>query len=89
MKTSSPVCAFWSRSPPWKTARSTRAQHSLDLSNQRYKGGATSYLEVLMAESTLLTNQRTQADLETRQFTASVGLIRALGGGWDATQLPK
>ena len=65
------------------------AQHSLDLSNQRYKGGATSYLEVLIAESTLLTNQRTFTDLKTRQFAASVGLIRALGGGWDVTQLPK
>jgi len=65
------------------------AQHSLDLSNQRYKGGVTSYLEVLTAESTLLTNQRTATDLQTRQFAASVQLIRALGGGWDATQLPK
>jgi NodT family efflux transporter outer membrane factor (OMF) lipoprotein len=64
------------------------AQHSLDLSNQRYKGGATSYLEVLVAESTLLTNQRTLTDLKTREFAASVGLIRALGGGWDTTQLP-
>ncbi len=65
------------------------AQHSFDLSNQRYQGGATSYLEVLVAESTLLTNQRTQADLVTRRFVASVGLIRALGGGWDTTQLPQ
>jgi NodT family efflux transporter outer membrane factor (OMF) lipoprotein len=65
------------------------AQHSLDLSNQRFKGGATSYLEVLTAETTLLTNQRTATDLETRQFAASVQLILALGGGWDVTQLPK
>jgi len=65
------------------------AQHSLDISNQRYKGGAASYLEVLVAESTLLTNQRTQADLESRQFAASVQLVRALGGGWNASQLPK
>jgi NodT family efflux transporter outer membrane factor (OMF) lipoprotein len=65
------------------------AQRSLDLSNQRYKGGATSYLEVLVAETALLTNQRAQADLTTRRFVASVGLIRALGGGWDTTQLPK
>lgn len=64
------------------------AQHSLDLSNQRYKGGATSYLEVLIADSTLLTNQRTSTDLVTRQFVASVGLVRALGGGWDTTQMP-
>ncbi|HVZ82467.1 MAG TPA: efflux transporter outer membrane subunit, partial [Terracidiphilus sp.] len=53
------------------------AQRSLDLSNDRYKGGATSYLEVLVAETTLLQNQRTQADLQTRQFAASVLLIRA------------
>jgi NodT family efflux transporter outer membrane factor (OMF) lipoprotein len=65
------------------------AQHSLDLSNQRYKGGATSYLEVLIAESTLLTNQRTYTDLKTRQFAASISLVRALGGGWDVNQLPK
>ncbi|MFZ1083825.1 MAG: efflux transporter outer membrane subunit, partial [Terracidiphilus sp.] len=40
------------------------AQHSLDLSNQRYQGGVTSYLEVLTAEAALLQNQRAQADLE-------------------------
>jgi NodT family efflux transporter outer membrane factor (OMF) lipoprotein len=65
------------------------AQHSLDLSNRRYKGGATSYLEVLTAEQTLLNNQSTLTGLNTRQFAASVQLIRALGGGWDVTQLPK
>jgi NodT family efflux transporter outer membrane factor (OMF) lipoprotein len=65
------------------------AQHSLDLANQRYKGGAASYLEVLTAESALLQNQRTANDIETRRFLASVGLVRALGGGWDASQLPK
>jgi NodT family efflux transporter outer membrane factor (OMF) lipoprotein len=65
------------------------AQHSFDLSNQRYKGGVTSYLEVLTAETTLLQNQRTAIDLETRQFVASVSLVRALGGGWDTSQLPK
>ena len=65
------------------------AQHSFDISNERYKGGVTSYLEVLTAEATLLQNQRTAIDLQTRQFAASVGLVRALGGGWDASQLPK
>ncbi|HEY1577896.1 MAG TPA: efflux transporter outer membrane subunit [Terracidiphilus sp.] len=65
------------------------AQRSLDLSTQRYKGGATSYLEVLIADSTLLSNQRILTDLKTRQFAASVELIRALGGGWDVSQLPK
>lgn len=65
------------------------AQHSFDLSNQRYKGGVTTYLEVLTAEATLLSNERTLTDLETRQFSASVQLTRALGGGWDVSQLPK
>ena len=65
------------------------AQNSFNLSNQRYKGGVTSYLEVLTAEATLLDNQRTAIDLQTRQFVASVGLVRSLGGGWDVTQLPK
>jgi NodT family efflux transporter outer membrane factor (OMF) lipoprotein len=65
------------------------AQHSFDVSNQRYKGGVTSYLEVLTAETTLLQNQQTDVGLQTRQFVASVALIRSLGGGWDVTQLPK
>lgn len=64
------------------------AQRSYDMSNQRYKGGVTSYLEVLTAEATLLQNQRTAIDLTTRQFVSSVGLVRSLGGGWDVTQLP-
>jgi NodT family efflux transporter outer membrane factor (OMF) lipoprotein len=64
------------------------AQRSFDLSNQRYKGGVTSYLEVLTAETTLIQNQRTAIDLQTRRFLSSVSLIRALGGGWDATKLP-
>jgi NodT family efflux transporter outer membrane factor (OMF) lipoprotein len=65
------------------------AQHSFEISNRRYKGGVTSYLEVLTAEQALLQNQRTAIDLQTRQFAASVALVRSLGGGWDATQLPK
>ncbi len=65
------------------------AQRSYELSNQRYTGGVTSYLEVLTAEDTLIQNQRTAIDLTTRQFVASVGLVRSLGGGWDSTQLPK
>jgi NodT family efflux transporter outer membrane factor (OMF) lipoprotein len=65
------------------------AQHSLDISNQRYKGGVTTYLEVLTAETALISNERTLTDLQSRQFAASVQLIRALGGGWDTTQLPQ
>lgn len=64
------------------------AQHSFDLSNTRYKGGVTSYLEVLTAEQTLLQDEVTSINIESRQFAASVSLVRALGGGWDVTQLP-
>jgi NodT family efflux transporter outer membrane factor (OMF) lipoprotein len=64
------------------------ARHSFDLSNTRYKGGVTGYLEVLTAEQTLLQDQVTAINIESRQFAASVSLVRALGGGWDVTQLP-
>jgi NodT family efflux transporter outer membrane factor (OMF) lipoprotein len=64
------------------------ARHSFDLSNTRYKGGVTSYLEVLTAEQTLLQDQVTAINIVSRQFAASVSLVRALGGGWDVTQLP-
>ena len=64
------------------------AQRSLRISTDRYKGGVTTYLEVLTAQTVQLTNERTQQDIATRQFVASVQLIRALGGGWDTSQLP-
>jgi NodT family efflux transporter outer membrane factor (OMF) lipoprotein len=65
------------------------AQHSFEVSNRRYKGGVTNYLEVLTAEATLIQNQRTEATLRSRRFASSVELIRSLGGGWDASQIPK
>jgi NodT family efflux transporter outer membrane factor (OMF) lipoprotein len=65
------------------------AERSLNISTNRYKGGVTTYLEVLTAQTAQLSDQRTQADIATRQFVASVQLIRALGGGWDTSQIPK
>jgi NodT family efflux transporter outer membrane factor (OMF) lipoprotein len=65
------------------------AQRSFDISNKRYKGGVTSYLEVLTAETALIQNQRTEAQLKSRKFATSVELIRSLGGGWDVSQIPK
>jgi NodT family efflux transporter outer membrane factor (OMF) lipoprotein len=64
------------------------ARRSLRISTDRYKGGVTTYLEVLTAQTTQLSDERTQDDINTRQFAASVQLIMALGGGWDRTQLP-
>ena len=65
------------------------ARRSVDLSTVRYKRGITTYLEVLTAQSIALSDERTAADLMTRRMTASVQLVKALGGGWDRTQLPK
>jgi outer membrane protein TolC len=64
------------------------AQRTLSLSTERYKSGIDSYLNVITAQTTLLNNQRTAVNLQMEQMTASVELIKALGGGWDASQLP-
>jgi NodT family efflux transporter outer membrane factor (OMF) lipoprotein len=64
------------------------ARRSLQLSTIRYKGGVTTYLEVITAQTAQLTDERTQSDITTGQFTSSVQLIKALGGGWNRTQLP-
>ncbi len=64
------------------------ARRSLSISTNRYKGGVTTYLEVITAQTTQLANERTAADITTRQFAASVQLVKALGGGWDTTKLP-
>src|ERR1700761_253097 len=64
------------------------ARRSLNISTTRYKGGVTTYLEVITAQATQLSNERTAADITTREFAASVELIKALGGGWDTTKLP-
>ena len=65
------------------------ATHSLQLSTNRYKGGVTTYLEVLTAQQSQIANQRTDDDILTRRFVASVQLISGLGGGWSTAKLPK
>ena len=64
------------------------SQRALSLSSERYKSGIDSYLNVITAQTTLLNNQRTAVNLQAQQLTASVELIKALGGGWNASQLP-
>jgi NodT family efflux transporter outer membrane factor (OMF) lipoprotein len=64
------------------------AQRFLDIATDRYKLGLDPYLDVITAQTTLLSNQQTAVQLRLQQVMASVQLIEALGGGWDAAQLP-
>jgi len=64
------------------------AERSLELSTNRYKGGLVTYLEVVTAQSIALTDERVAANVLTRRMVATVQLMKALGGGWNASSLP-
>jgi len=64
------------------------AERFLELAQARYETGVDQYLNVLVAQTTLLNDQQQLANLRTQAMTASVQLIEALGGGWDRSQLP-
>jgi NodT family efflux transporter outer membrane factor (OMF) lipoprotein len=64
------------------------AQKLLNIATDRYKLGLDPYLDVITAQTTLLANQQTAVQLRLQQVTASVQLIEAVGGGWDASQIP-
>jgi NodT family efflux transporter outer membrane factor (OMF) lipoprotein len=64
------------------------AERSLAIAKDRYRLGIDPYLNVLTAQTALLSNQETEVSLQIQQMTASGGLIEALGGGWNASQLP-
>ena len=64
------------------------AEESLSISTDQYKAGIATYLQVITAQTFALQNERSAVDILTRRMTASVLLIEALGGGWDASQLP-
>ena len=63
------------------------ARRALEIANNRYVGGVTSYLDVITAQSTLLSNQRLATQLMGQQMVTEVYLVKALGGGWDASQI--
>jgi NodT family efflux transporter outer membrane factor (OMF) lipoprotein len=58
------------------------AQKQLQYANDRYTGGINTYLEVVVAQTTLLTAQQSLADVLGQRMVARVQLIQALGGGW-------
>ena len=64
------------------------SQYYLDLAVTRFRAGIDSYLNVITAQATLLSSRVTEAQIELRQMNGSVALIMALGGGWDAGELP-
>jgi len=70
-------------------AATASAQQSLDLFNIRYEGGVDTYLQVITWQTALLQNERNDIDLTRRRLESSVLLIKALGGGWNTSQLPQ
>jgi len=63
--------------------------HSLSMAMDLYQEGVIDFLDVQTAQSSALLAQRRAVDLRTRRMAASVSLIKALGGGWQASDLPK
>ncbi len=64
------------------------SQEYLDLEMNRYQSGIDPYIDVTIAQTTLLSNQQTLTTLSVQETVASVELVQALGGGWDLSQLP-
>ena len=64
------------------------AERSVTVSTAQYKAGTASYLQVITVQTIALQDERSALDVQTRRMTASVLLIQALGGGWDASRLP-
>jgi NodT family efflux transporter outer membrane factor (OMF) lipoprotein len=60
------------------------ARRTLDISNNRYKAGVEAYLDVITAQAITLTHEQTVIQLNAQRRTASVALIKSLGGGWQA-----
>jgi NodT family efflux transporter outer membrane factor (OMF) lipoprotein len=64
------------------------AQTNLTLEEARYETGIDPYVDVLIAQTTLLSAQQTLNNLQVQEMTSAVALVEALGGGWDRSQLP-
>ena len=64
------------------------SQQYLDMEMQRYNTGVDPYIDVVTAQTTVLGNQQTLNSLQVEEMTSAVTLVQALGGGWNASQLP-
>jgi NodT family efflux transporter outer membrane factor (OMF) lipoprotein len=63
------------------------ARKALDIANNRYVGGVTTYLDVISAQTTLLNSERLETQLLGQQMVSSVYLVKALGGSWETSQV--
>ena len=66
----------------------TAAQQTLTVITNQYKAGIVNYLNVITAQTTALNNQVTAVQILGRRMTANALLVQALGGGWNAADLP-
>jgi NodT family efflux transporter outer membrane factor (OMF) lipoprotein len=64
------------------------ARRSLAISTAQYKAGTANYLQVITTQAIAFQDERTAVDIRTRRMVASVLLVEALGGGWNASTLP-
>lgn len=64
------------------------AEQALALTVNQYQAGTVSYLNVMTSQTAALANQQTALQLRGNQLLASIGLVKALGGGWTEQQLP-
>lgn len=70
-------------------AATASARRSLELYQERYAGGIDTYLQVVVWQTAALSDESNDLNIRERRLAASVLLIKALGGGWDTTQLPR
>jgi len=63
------------------------ARRTLDISTSRYSGGLVNYLDVVTAQRDLLADEQQLAVIQGQRLVSSVLLVKALGGGWDASSL--
>jgi NodT family efflux transporter outer membrane factor (OMF) lipoprotein len=64
------------------------AERAVQITLNEYQAGTVAYTTVLTAQTTLLSDQQTALQVQENRLLASVGLLAALGGGWDVSQLP-